>query len=122
MSNFKRETTKSKLKVESSKSSFKENFLEYLTNSTLHGLRYIGTVTLSVVERVFFGLAFVMVICLAAYFISNIYQKWTSSPVIIGLDPVSTNIKEIPFPAVTLCNMNQVSKRWDIQFVQFYLC
>lgn len=32
------------------------------------------------------------------------------SPIIIGLDPVSTNIKNIPFPAVTICNMNQVKK------------
>lgn len=89
---------------------FRENVREYLVSSTLHGLRYIGTATLSVFERVFFGVSFFMVVVLAAYFISNVYQKWRETPVIIGLDPVSTNINEIPFPAVTICNMNQVKK------------
>lgn len=93
-----------------SPSSSGDNIREYLLSSSLHGLRYIGTTTLSVFERVFFGLSFIIVIFLAGYFISNVYQKWRETPVIIGLDPVSTNIKDIPFPAVTICNMNQVRK------------
>lgn len=93
-----------------STSSICENVGEYLLSSTLHGLRYIGTATLSVFERVFFGLSFLMVTVLAAYFISNVWQKWKDTPVIIGLDPVSTQIKDIPFPAVTICNMNQVKR------------
>lgn len=48
-----------------------------------------------------------MVVLFAAYFISNIYEKWDASPVIIGFNPVSTPIMDIPFPAVTICNMNQ---------------
>lgn len=68
--------------------------------------------TLSAIERIFFGLSFLMVFCLASYFISNIYQKYLNNPVIIGMDPVSTNIKDIPFPAITLCNMNQVKKSY----------
>lgn len=91
-----------------------ESLREYLQNSTLHGLRYIGTGTLSLVERLFFALSFLMVVLLAAYFITNIYQKWTLNPVIIGLDPVSTNIKDIPFPAITICNMNQVKKSYAV--------
>lgn len=88
------------------------NIQEYLVSSTLHGLRYIGTTTLSVFERVFFSLSFLIVIILAGYYISNVYQKWRETPVIIGLDPVSTNINDIPFPAVTICNMNQVRKNF----------
>lgn len=87
-----------------------DNIQQYLLSSSLHGLRYIGTATLSVFERTFFGLSFLMVTMLAAYFISNVWQKWKETPVIIGLDPVFTNIRDIPFPAVTICNMNQVRK------------
>lgn len=89
-----------------------ENIQQYLLSSSLHGLRYIGTATLSVFERVFFSVSFLMVIVLASYFISNVWQKWRETPVIIGLDPVSTSIKDIPFPAVTICNMNQVKKNF----------
>ena len=97
-------------KSDESKSKSCENIQQYLLSSSLHGLRYIGTTTLSAFERIFFGISFLMVFCLAAYFISNVWQKWKETPIIIGLDPSATNIKDIPFPAVTICNMNQVKK------------
>lgn len=86
------------------------NLREYLLNSTLHGLRYVGDITITIFERFFFGLAFVVVLGLSGYFISNVYQKWTASPVIVALSAVSTSISEIPFPAVTICNMNQAKE------------
>jgi acid-sensing ion channel, other len=58
-----------------------ENITQYLLSSSLHGLRYIGTASLSVFERMFFSLSFLMVVVLAAYFISNVYQKWKETPV-----------------------------------------
>lgn len=105
-------------KSDKSTSTCESNIQEYLLSSSLHGLRYIGTTTLSVFERVFFGLSFLMVISLAAYFISNVWQKWNETPVIIGMDPVSTNIRDIPFPAVTICNMNQVKKSFVESLVE----
>lgn len=91
---------------------FKENVREYLLNSTLHGLRYIGTKTISRFERTFFAMAFMLVTILASYFITNIWQKWNDSPIIIGLNPVAVEGKDIPFPALTICNMNQVRKNY----------
>lgn len=58
----------------------------------------------------FFLLAFLLVIMLSVYFISNIYQKWSASPIIIGLNAVATSIGNFPFPAVTVCNMNQARR------------
>lgn len=93
------------------KSSYSTNNLrQYLLNSTLHGLRYVGDITITIFERFFFALAFVIVLVLSAYFISNVYQKWSASPVIIALSAVSTSISDIPFPAVTICNMNQAKE------------
>lgn len=95
---------------EKSKSNSCENLRQYCLNSSLHGLRYIGTSSLSAFERIFFGISFSLAIVLATYFISNIWQKWNDSPVIISGNPISTNIADIPFPAFTICNMNQVKK------------
>lgn len=61
-------------------------------------------------NRAFFLLAFLLVVFLSMYFISNIYQKWSASPIIIGLNAVATPISEFPFPAVTICNMNQARR------------
>lgn len=108
----KKENKNADADAEETENSSCENFHNYLLSSTLHGLHYIGTTTISVFERFFFGASFLMVTILAAYFISNVWDKWTSTPIIIGLDPVATIIKDIPYPAVTICNMNQVKKSY----------
>ncbi|XP_055549433.1 pickpocket protein 28 isoform X2 [Wyeomyia smithii] len=106
-----------------------ENFREYCLNTTIHGLKYVGTVSLATVERypaecghkstsfvthahfrTFFAVSFVMVSILSIYFITNVYQKWQSTPIIIGMNPIATHIRDIPFPAVTICNMNQARR------------
>uniref|UniRef100_A0A182VZA7 Pickpocket n=1 Tax=Anopheles minimus TaxID=112268 RepID=A0A182VZA7_9DIPT len=89
---------------------FTENLREYCLNTTIHGLKYIGTVSLTLCERAYFFLTFLVVTACSVYFISKVYIKWQSSPIIIGLNPIATHIKNIPFPAVTICNMNQVRK------------
>ncbi|XP_065076029.1 pickpocket protein 28 [Ochlerotatus camptorhynchus] len=97
-------------KSKSPKLSFTENFREYCLNTTIHGLKYVGTISLSIMERSFFSISFILVAALSIYFITNVYQKWQSSPIIIGLSPTATHIKEISFPAVTICNMNQATR------------
>lgn len=89
------------------KSKFGRYVQDYLVNTSMHGLKYIGDVSLSCTERIFFFVAFVIVSILSAYFISNLWKKWTDTPIIIALNSVSTPLNNIPFPAVTICNMNQ---------------
>lgn len=55
----------------------------------------------------FFLLSFFLVFLLSIYFISNVYEKWSSSPVIITFSSATTSISDLPFPAVTICNMNK---------------
>lgn len=89
---------------------FENPLKKYLKETALHGLRYIGDSSLSKVERLGFGLIFIFVTIVAGYFISNVWKKWNNAPLIIGLNPVATEIKDIPFPAITICNMNQAKK------------
>lgn len=51
-----------------------------------------------------------MVFGLSIFFISNIYAKWQTAPIIIALNAEATRISDIPFPAVTICNMNKAKK------------
>lgn len=60
--------------------------------------------------RIFWLIAFTLAIIFAGYYISNIYEKWRSSPVIISFSPYDAELSSIPFPAVTICNMNQAKK------------
>lgn len=51
-----------------------------------------------------------LVFFLSGYFILKVIDKWNTSPIIISINAVSTPISEIPFPAVTICNMNQARR------------
>ncbi|CAH1108555.1 unnamed protein product [Psylliodes chrysocephalus] len=87
-----------------------EELEHYCDKTTLHGLRYVGDTSLTLCERVFWLIAFSVAIGFAAYYITNIYDKWNSSPVIISFSPFDAQLQDIPFPAVTICNMNQAKK------------
>ncbi|XP_053669881.1 pickpocket protein 28 [Anopheles nili] len=102
--------SRNKAAVQRDRVTFTENLREYCLNTTIHGLKYIGTVSLTLCERAYFFVTFLVVTACSIYFISNVYIKWQSSPIIIGLNPIATHIKNIPFPAVTICNMNQVRR------------
>jgi amiloride-sensitive sodium channel len=60
--------------------------------------------------RLFWFVAFTLATITAAYFISNVYSKWDESPVIVSIGARTTSLKDIPFPAVTLCTVNKVRK------------
>ncbi|XP_053977390.1 pickpocket protein 28-like [Hylaeus volcanicus] len=81
---------------------------QYCTNSSLHGLRYVGDSNLTIMERIFWIISFTLAVATASYYIWYLYWKWSLSPIIISLSPESASLNEIPFPSITLCNMNNV--------------
>lgn len=48
-----------------------------------------------------------LVIGIGSSFIYNIYSKWSTQPIIMTANSKAISISDIPFPAVTICNMNQ---------------
>ncbi|XP_017090672.2 pickpocket protein 28 [Drosophila bipectinata] len=90
--------------------SFIRSLKDFLNQTGLHGLKFVGDSNLSSWERSFFFGSFVTAFIITIHLISNIYVKWDSTPVIIGISPHATSILKVPFPAITICNMNQVQK------------
>ncbi|XP_068147801.1 pickpocket protein 28 [Drosophila tropicalis] len=88
--------------------SFKKSLVIFLKETGLHGLKFVGDAKLSNWERLFFLCSFVAAFVMTCQLITNIYIKWESTPVIIGISPHATSILKVPFPAITICNMNQV--------------
>ncbi|XP_034254856.1 pickpocket protein 28-like [Thrips palmi] len=87
-----------------------ETAQQYCQSSSLHGLRYVGDTGISPVERCFWVVSFVLAVFMASYFINNIWERWEHSPVINSVAPVATPIFDIPFPAITICNMNRARR------------
>lgn len=71
-----------------------------------------------IVHRVFFASSFVLVLLLSGYFITNVYNKWEQSPLIITLSPNATSNSEIPFPAITICNINKARQSVVSKFAE----
>ncbi|EDV52668.2 pickpocket protein 28 isoform X1 [Drosophila erecta] len=60
--------------------------------------------------KLYFVIIFTLVLSVAVNLAVGIYNKWDSTPVIIGISSKMTPIDQIPFPAITVCNMNQAKK------------
>ena len=44
----------------------------------------------------------------ASYYISELWDKWESGPVLVSIDTTAHPVSTIPFPAVTICSVNKV--------------
>ncbi|XP_031359221.1 pickpocket protein 28-like [Photinus pyralis] len=81
---------------------------DYLRNSSLHGLSYVGDSTLSFAERFCWLLCFIGAASFAGYWVSLIYIRQV--PVTITENPTPVFVSDIPFPTVTVCNVNRVKR------------
>lgn len=76
---------------------------DFLRNSSVHGIKYIGERHRHWSERMFWVIAFIISFSGCSVMIYKIYWKWQLTPVIVSFAENSTPIWEIPFPAVTIC-------------------
>ncbi|XP_021916874.1 pickpocket protein 28-like isoform X2 [Zootermopsis nevadensis] len=61
-------------------------------------------------SRLFWSVAFILATITAGYFINTVYAKWDETPVIVSIGARTTQLTDIPFPAITICTMNEVRK------------
>ncbi|XP_075983418.1 pickpocket protein 28-like [Anticarsia gemmatalis] len=110
--------TKSPTTHEDESNVFANDLRNYLLTSTLHGLRYIGERKLTWFERFFWLTAFGCSLVCAAFFILNVYAKWRLSPMIVSINPQNMPLSGLPFPALTICNVNQAKKSVAERYMQ----
>ena len=78
-------------------------FADFTSNSTVHGVKYLGERRRHWSERTFWVFSFLISITGCSVLIYNIYNKWQLSPVVVSFAETSTPIWKIPFPAITIC-------------------
>jgi acid-sensing ion channel, other len=76
---------------------------EYFDNSNIHGLRYLTKSDRSWVERLWWLAMILSALYGCTRYISTVYVKWQTSPLIVSIAETAMPIREIPFPAVTIC-------------------
>lgn len=94
-------------------------FVEFSSNSTVHGVKYLGERRRHWVERSFWIIAFFVSVIGCSIMIHKIYEKWQLSPVIVSFAEKSTPVWQIPFPAVTICPETKILRK-HLDFTHAY--
>ncbi|KAF4523187.1 hypothetical protein B566_EDAN002445 [Ephemera danica] len=83
---------------------------EFAQGTTLHGVRYVGDNKRHWTERLCWMVAMSLCIAICSYQVFNVYTRWHVSPVIFTFAQRTTRVRDIPFPAVTVCPMLQIPR------------
>ena len=86
----------------------RDPFSEFCEETTLNGWYYLAKRGVGIISRTYWSLVVVASICAAAFFCYGITNEWMDSSVIITVDSVSASLDKVVFPAITICNQNQV--------------
>uniref|UniRef100_A0A182QS19 Pickpocket n=1 Tax=Anopheles farauti TaxID=69004 RepID=A0A182QS19_9DIPT len=98
----------------------KSLFLEYCSNSTVHGVKYFGCKRRTLFEKIWWIATFLLSVYGCGRLIQNIYRKWEQTPVIVSFAEKSTPVWQIPFPAVTICPETKTRSEY-LNFTDVYL-
>ena len=82
---------------------FYEALKEYADSTTIHGISYIFKNGISILERIIWIAAVVTGTIFAIYLSTMSYLDWQNSPVSTTLLTTGKPIRDIPFPAITIC-------------------
>ncbi|CAL8072487.1 unnamed protein product [Orchesella dallaii] len=91
---------------------------KFCQDSSLHGLKYIGQSKRHPSERLFWLAAFLISGVGCFITILTLWEKYWESPVVTVFQPVETPVDLIPFPAVTICNVNNVRRSRANQYIE----
>jgi hypothetical protein len=78
-------------------------FKDYSEHSTIQGVIYIFQTNQTQVGKVFWSIVTIAMIILGTYWSICAYQDWKENPVVTTIKTSALPIREISFPAVTIC-------------------
>lgn len=85
--------------------------VSFCMNTSLHGLQYLGQRKRHIFERFFWLAAFIASMITAVVLIHGMWSNYKEMPIVTMFNPTEKNLDEIPFPGVTICNVNTVQDR-----------
>ncbi|CAG5007217.1 unnamed protein product [Parnassius apollo] len=92
-------------------------FVDFCKRTDLHGFKYIVMDELNRIERGCWAFAiFISIIC-AVFFVMTAYKWYARNPIVTVIESTQGAIWDVPFPAVTICDLNLISRRAADTFV-----
>ena len=100
----------------------KRGLIQYLTETTVHGFRYIVEGQ-NLLERTVWALFIICGFIFCAVTLFKMNQHWQEHPVETTIGEVGIPIQELPFPAITVCDTQSLTmprrNRW--MFLETFL-
>ena len=84
----------------------------YASNTTIHGISYLFE-SRPGIDRLLWFLVVVAAMMFTILQTTTLYTDWQNEPIITNLDTVAMPIKDIEFPAVTICPQGAISHALD---------
>ncbi|KAK7583871.1 hypothetical protein V9T40_004834 [Parthenolecanium corni] len=81
---------------------------QFCKTTSLHGFNFFIDNDNPVVERIFWLVALIFVYACCGYLMKNGVQNWLSSQAVMSMENSPTTVASVPFPAITICNTNQI--------------
>ena len=94
---------------------------EYTENTTIHGINYIFESGIPTIERLLWIVAMLIMICLASYMSTDAYIDWEDNPVVTTVKSTGKPIKEIEFPAITICAQVDICYLFFQKYIQVFI-
>ena len=87
---------------------------EYSEASSVHGVNYVFSKSLPLLDRLLWALLTLAALALAAYWSMTAYNNWQENLVTTSLKDAAKPVTSLPFPGVTICtsglNMEAVAE------------
>lgn len=78
-------------------------FREYSEKTSIHGFQYLGEKGRTRSEKIFWIIVLALSFSWCVILINEVWKTWESNPVTVTFDDTMHDIKELWFPAVTIC-------------------
>ena len=100
----------------------KKSLMDYFSETTVHGFRYIVEGR-NILERLVWLIFIVFGFGYSFYVIWQALDYWATHPVETTMDQVGVPIQELPFPAITICDTKslQMPQRNQWMFIETLL-
>lgn len=89
---------------------FMENLKNYCNTTSLHGFNYITNSNFTACERYFWIFIVIVAIIVSSVLVAFSYIWNRATPTVTVIESSHYATWNIPFPAVTFCNFNKISK------------
>ena len=83
-------------------------FSDFCEETTLNGWYYLSRRGVGLIGRSYWSLVVLASLGAAGFFCHGTTSEWLDSSVIITVDSVSASLDKVVYPAITVCNQNQV--------------